>query len=139
VSQNQSQEQDAGNKTDAERWLPAVGWEGLYEVSSEGRVRFAAARTQPGRRRAAGDLVSVQRGKRCEFVTLTRGAGANRKGQRSLSVAKLVAEAFLGPAPDPKCIVRREALDSYAARNLSWGRGSRGRNHPALRSTMVAT
>lgn len=72
----------------AERWLPVVGWEGLYEVSDHGRVKrvLAAFGTRPGKLLRPG---------------LCRGypiVGLCREGRAtSRTVHQLVAEAFIGP------------------------------------------
>lgn len=74
----------------AERWLPVVGWEGLYEVSDFGRVRSlprkAGTRILEGQIRALAD-----NGKGYMQVTL-----CNRKKQKRF-VHQLVVEAFIGP------------------------------------------
>ena len=65
-----------------ERWLPVVGWEGLYEVSDLGNVRSLRRVLKPGLRK--GYLA----------VTLWRDG----KGQH-WQVHRLVATAFIGPCP----------------------------------------
>lgn len=79
-----------------ERWLPAVGWEGLYEVSDHGRVWSVPRRVPPGRM-AGGHLMTPTldtRGRGYWVVSLTR----NRK-MECRAVHRLVAMAFLGPIP----------------------------------------
>ena len=80
-----------------EVWHPVPDWEGLYEVSDQGRVK-SLARTVP--RRNKGDLVLKER--------ILRHA-TNKRGYRQVSLCrdckgtsifihKLVASAFLGEA-----------------------------------------
>jgi hypothetical protein len=74
-------------------WRPVVGWEGWYEVSSEGEVRrvrqargvHSAGNTLRRHANAAGYL----------YVRLTRDSRSN-----GYLVHRLVAEAFLGPCPE---------------------------------------
>ena len=65
-------------------WLPVVGWEGQYEVSSEGSVRSLI-----------NDII---------LRPSTAGAGGYPRvvlsGKRCRSVHSLVTEAFLGARPD---------------------------------------
>ncbi len=97
-----------------ERWLPAVGYEGVYEVSDLGRVRrIGAARgATPGRVLKAtvnrsGYLV----------VRLTVGA-------RSVKafVHRLVAMAHIGPPPSATHEVNHKDRDRLNPRatNLEW-------------------
>jgi NUMOD4 motif/HNH endonuclease len=81
-----------------ERWLPVVGWEGLYEVSSAGLVR-SLPRRGGNNRMYGGKLLraswqKASKGKRYLAVSLSRDGNAVR-----LRIHKLVAEAFLGPCP----------------------------------------
>jgi len=69
-----------------ERWLPVVGFEGLYEVSDQGRVRLISGEVSTGR---AVDA----KGYRCMVL---RGPD----GRRSVRVHRLVLEAFVGPCPE---------------------------------------
>jgi hypothetical protein len=79
--------------TETEHWLPAVGWEGLYEVSDMGRVRSLPRQTTRGvlggqERKPVVDgwgrpkvNLSIQGHSRCRYISA------------------LVAEAFIGPRP----------------------------------------
>lgn len=106
----------------AERWLPVVGWEGLYEVSDLGRVRSlpAARRCKNGDvRRYPGCILA---GRACgggyRMITLSREGGAN-----DYFVHSLVLTAFHGPKPDRRFVARYingVRADSRAA-NLMWG------------------
>lgn len=82
----------------AERWLPVVGYEGLYEVSSLGRVRSLDRVTEGKcRKRVAGVILSqaVTAGTGYLGVGLWRGGRQER-----WNVHRLVSEAFLGPRPE---------------------------------------
>jgi hypothetical protein len=72
-----------------ERWLPVVGWETLYEISSFGRVKSLHCGVRSGvtlkpRMGTKGYLV----------VSLSNGI------KQTFSIHKLVLEAFVGPRPD---------------------------------------
>lgn len=98
-----------------ERWLPAVGWEGLYEVSGLGRVRSLP------RLGTYGKILKPQGGARHRRRYLT--VGLTRDGKTSsVSVHVLVARAFLGPVPTglEVCHGPGGSLDNRAA-NLSYG------------------
>jgi hypothetical protein len=97
--------------TATERWLPVVGFEGLYEVSDLGRVR--------GLRRSgtAGRILAPAPLGRYLAIKLCRD-GVNKWHR----VHRLVGEAFLGPLP-PGQHTRHGpggALDNRLA-NLSYG------------------
>lgn len=82
--------------TDAppERWLPVVNWEGLYEVSDQGRVRSLDRVDSMGRLRK-GRLITTAPGSHGYPM-----AQLYRDGKRSgRTVHSLVLEAFVGPRP----------------------------------------
>lgn len=83
---------------EAERWLPVPGYEGVYEVSSLGRVRSLPREVDDGRtrrRRLKGKILTLS--------TQTSGylqVRLQAAGQHSAPlVHRLVLEAFVGPAP----------------------------------------
>ena len=85
-----------------ETWKPVLGWEELYEVSDEGRVRrMRGAEPSEPKRNTSGaqqyDVVSLSRGGK----TYTR------------TVHTLVLDAFVGPCPD-----------GHEARHLDDNRGN---------------
>lgn len=73
-----------------ERWLPVVGWEGLYDVSDLGRVRSESRLGHPGR--TLKPFTSGQYGYLA--VKLCRDGGGV-----TAYVHQLVAQAFVGPCP----------------------------------------
>ena len=86
-----------------EIWLPAVGWEGSYQVSSMGRVRslISGKILRPGR--ASSHYLTVS----------LRG--------KTRTVHRLVIESFTGPCPEGMecCHVNGDRLDNRAC-NLRW-------------------
>lgn len=87
-----------------ELWKSVVGWEGFYEVSSEGNVR-SVDRSNTVINRFGDAEVRRQRGKLLKAnpikngyltVSLTKPGGVRRYAY----VHHLVAEAFLGPKPE---------------------------------------
>lgn len=98
-----------------EQWLPVVGWEGLYEISSHGRVR--SLHTGRGRRRP-DSLLSTERPS-SDYPM----ADLSRDGKRvTYSVHSLVAAAFIGPRPEGMDICHNDG-DSRNCRleNLRYG------------------
>lgn len=83
---------------DLEAWKPVVGYEGLYEVSSLGRVR-SLPRRGGSNRTYGGKILRASWQKACEGKRYL-AVGLSREGESvRLRVHKLVAEAFLGPCP----------------------------------------
>lgn len=80
----------------AEEWRDVVGYEGIYQVSSLGRVK----RVGHWRiRRQLKHLTPSVSSKGYISVCLSRG---RKKTQRVIRVHRLVATAFLGPEPEGK-------------------------------------
>lgn len=78
----------------AERWLPVVGYEGLYEVSDRGCIRSLShmdgnGRTRPGRIRR---LVAQKPFGHLALMLSREGVNSKRY------IHRLVLEAFVGPA-----------------------------------------
>lgn len=95
-----------------ELWKPVKGFEGFYEVSSEGRVRGVDRIDLCGRRRK-GKIISINS---VQQVMLSR----NGKKKNCL-VQKLVADAFLEkPQSDEKLIHVDGNPDNICAENLKW-------------------
>lgn len=77
-----------------ERWLPVVGYEGLYMVSDLGNVRSLH---KSNRRRLRGDLLTPAFTDDPPHwcVSLTKGGKA-----KTWRIHRLVMEAFVGPCPE---------------------------------------
>lgn len=108
--------------SDGERWLPVIGYEGIYEVSDHGRVRrIAKARgATPGR-----VLSPFKSRKGYLYVELWRGNESHRS-----AIHHLVLEAFANPRPDG-CEVNHKNGDkthNYLS-NLEWLTSQGNRNH----------
>ncbi|MBX9661624.1 MAG: NUMOD4 motif-containing HNH endonuclease [Nitrospiraceae bacterium] len=106
-----------------EEWRPVVGWEDLYEVSDQGRVRSLDRTTHftDGRVRFfPGQLLTLYRspGKARAYprVELRRA-----KQHRTVNVHVLVLEAFVGPRPDGMncCHWNDDPTDNRLS-NLRW-------------------
>ena len=107
-----------------ERWLPVVGYEGLYEVSNHGRVRSLDRRILNSR----GSGTRLIRGvmlkpavcgwkRRYQFVYLRRDGL-----KKHCYVHRLVLEAFVGPCPEG--MEACHGANGYAdnsLQNLNWG------------------
>ena len=76
-----------------ERWLPVVGYEGLYEVSDLGRVRSLDRVSNATLRK--GRILRQSKNTQGRFQV---GLHRDRR-QTSKTVHKLVLEAFVGQAP----------------------------------------
>ncbi len=95
-----------------ERWMPIVGYRGLYEISSVGRVRstrssaFLKHRLKGPKRRKYPRVVLCMDGK-----------------QREFAVNRLVLDAFRGPCPKDKTDACHKNDDQFDNRlgNLYWG------------------
>lgn len=79
---------DVSNYT-TEEWRDVVGYEGIYSVSNLGRVR----RDKPYATTHVGRILPWYVIRNYPMVQLCN------KGQKKLTVHKLVAEAFIGPRP----------------------------------------
>jgi hypothetical protein len=93
-----------------EEWRP-VADEPSWQVSNRGRVRRAASLGWPDR---PGMPVAQRVSEGGQLRAAVAGKGR--------SVARLVAEAFLGPPPSPKhvaCHIDGDALNNRAS-NLEW-------------------
>lgn len=102
-----------------ERWLPVVGYEGMYEVSDQGRVRSLDRVDAAGRVRR-GRILSPSMG-RCARVRLSaNGQSVDR------SVHRLVLTAHVGGPPSADHVAMHLDDDTWnnSLSNLSWGTGS---------------
>lgn len=98
-----------------ELWRPVVGYEGLYEVSDQGRVK-----SLPRRRRNGGiikERILRTAGNPYQLATFT----VDRK-RTAKRVHQLVAEAFLGPAPSGMIVLHGPGgKGDNRLENLSYG------------------
>lgn len=112
--------------TIVEQWKPIVGYEGLYEVSSQGQVksldricldRNGLAKKFKGRTR----LISIKQNKHgCYAVVRLSVKGQFKTHTRY--VAHLVLEAFVGPRPiEAECCHCDGNSLNNNANNLRWG------------------
>ena len=114
-----------------ERWLPVVGFEGLYEISNYGKLK-----------RLAGSTISIRKGykdtiiERDEIILISQ---YNKKGylhntltyfdsktqrykKKRVLIHRLVAEAFIGKQPPGKPLVHTKngIKDDNYYENLEW-------------------
>lgn len=92
-----------------EEWRPVVGWEGLYSVSSLGRVM----RSAPGHCTYPGKLISFTYMHGYPQVKLLKHSQPSR-----YYVHRLVAAAFIGPLPDGHQ-VNHKNMDRLDARAIN--------------------
>lgn len=106
-----------------ERWLPVVGWEDLYEVSDQGRVR-SLDRSDPLGRHLRGRLIATSPGSHGYPM-----AQLYRNGSRhGRTVHSLVLEAFVGPRPAGADVCHCDGRrDNNLLSNLRWD--TRSSNH----------
>lgn len=84
----------------SEEWRPVVGFEGYYEVSSDGRVRSVTRivrnpNSNSGIRQISGKVISHSINRRGYFsVRLFRNSSGKRQ-----EIHRLVGNAFIGPLP----------------------------------------
>lgn len=115
-----------------ERWLPVLGWETLYEISDQGRLR----------RKATGVIRKTSPDKwGRHYVTLS---GEGRK--QTFAIHRMVLEAFVGlRQPGQECLHRNDIQGDNRLVNLRWGTHAENQadcvangNHHAARKTHCA-
>jgi len=87
----------------AEEWLPALGWEGYYEVSNLGRVRSLSRLTRYGRWKS-GTILRLK----LDDWGYFRARLCVDQRILNVRVASLVAHAFIGPRPPGKTIDHKD-------------------------------
>jgi hypothetical protein len=127
--------------TQGERWLPVVGYEGLYEVTNRGRVRSLDRNvtTRAGVRRYKGRALRSTLVNGYPWVTLSLVGKLTAR-----PVHQLVMEAFVGPRPEgqevrhlndiktdcrwPENLAYGTKKENFADRLVN-GKGNRGERH----------
>ena len=106
----------------SEHWKPVVGWEDSYSISSLGRVRRDTAfRTSTGNGIKTNRIGKMVGGEVSQYGYRRITLKAN--GQKGRYWAhRLVATAFIGPAPTPRHVVNHRNGDKLDNRpdNLEW-------------------
>lgn len=125
-----------------EEWRPVVGWEGLYEVSSYGRVRSLdrVVYRSVGRQTFKGRILKPRWNKRSKYLYVQLVA---RPRQQSRTVHTVVLEAFVGPRPPGMVACHFNDLFTHNyVENLRWDTASantydkvRNGNHPMAKKT----
>ncbi|SLH06239.1 NUMOD4 motif-containing HNH endonuclease [Mycobacteroides abscessus] len=106
-----------------EQWRPVVGWENLYEVSDQGRVRSLDRMVPVGRHgkptfRAGRVLKPSPGATEYPRVTLIDAASGLK---RFANIHSLVLEAFIGPRPDGmECCHNDGDRSNARLSNLRW-------------------
>lgn len=111
-----------------ESWRPIVGYEGVYEVSSCGRIRSVARVVN--RRFLKARMLKLSGSHKdgySRFTPYSQGRGKSR------TVHRIVLEAFVGPRP-PGCECRHIDGDRANNRieNLCWGTKAENERDKAL-------
>ena len=103
-----------------EAWAPVHGYEGLYEVSSYGRIKSISGPN-------AGNLRTLQKDTKGYAFLMLYAAGMKPKNAR---VHQLVAKAFI-PNPDGKPQVNHKdgIRDRNIVTNLEWSTNSENNLH----------
>lgn len=106
-----------------EKWVPVVGWEGLYEVSDHGRVRsldrmVTTSGTRPYTYFKAGRMLRLSPVTRNHYPTVP----LSRDGVTVTTyVHRLVLEAFVGPCPEGmRCCHWDDVGSNNHLSNLRW-------------------
>ena len=104
-----------------EEWRPVLGWEGLYEVSDQGRVRSVdrIVRNRPGvTLTIRGQVLKPRVSKGGYLVVWLYNDGARREQPTS----RLVCAAWHGPCPpDMECRHLDDDKTNNTPENLCWG------------------
>ena len=124
-----------------ETWKPVNGYEGLYSVSSQGRVRGERKTRDRGRGVTAvvrERILKPHRGRSYDSVSLVKDGS-----KRTVNVHTIVADAFIGPREVGFCVchengdghdnrVENLRIDSYAQNmkdKLKHGTNMEGEKH----------
>lgn len=122
-----------------EVWKDVVGWEGIYQVSDQGRVKSLSrvVRNRYGMCRLMPDRILKGfkiRGHLC--VGLRPVGGKKRDPSVTKMVSRLVLLAFVGPCPENmECRHRNGDVGDSRLKNVYWGIRLQGEDHPRARIT----
>lgn len=103
-----------------EQWRAVVGYEGFYEVSDRGSVRSVSRKVyhpRGGSKMWTGKVLKpgVRKHGRRYVVLCKEGA------TKSFSIARLVLEAFVGPANGRMALHKDDDRSNDTLANLYWG------------------
>jgi len=119
--------------TTPEEWRPVVGYEGWYEVSSLGTVR----RLAPYNGIHAGHILKGHRNAK-GYLRVALSRPDRPRSCRAVPIARLVAEAFIGPRPQGYQVNHKNGIKTdNRASNLEWCTGSENVRH-AIRTGLSA-
>lgn len=115
-----------------EDWLPIPGYEGLYSVSSLGNVRSEKRTVSNGKsQRIVEERILRQRLSPKGYYCVDLSAQCR---QSTFRVHKLVAEAFIGPAPAGQCVLHGPlGKTCNAVSNLYYGTLARNNGEDRVR------
>jgi len=124
-----------------EIWRPVLGWEGLYEASSLGRIRSIERWTR-GRHRGIGPHRVRRRSKVLRLVLNQHGylAGnfSRRGGRVNFELHRAICEAFHGPAPEGFVAAHWDGVrTNCAASNLRWATIAENQNDMVRHGTLL--
>ncbi len=132
------------NDYSEEQWLPITGYEGLYEVSSNGRVKSLNRLIDY----KDCNTIRVHKGKLIKRYINTHGyiqyyLRNNKKGNKHMSEHRLVAIAFI-PNPEHKLYVNHKngIKTDNRVKNLEWCTSSENNKHAydtGLKSVKLGT
>lgn len=104
-----------------ERWLPVVGYEGLYEVSDHGRVRSLVKRTAGRRERVLRVPRMLKATKRAPGNYMVVGLVPRGGAVKTMYLHRVVLTAFVGPAPPRHQAAHGDGIrENCRLDNLRW-------------------
>lgn len=105
-----------------EKWLPVVGYEGLYEVSDQGRIKSLEKKVfyKDGRVRTNPERIRDPKpGPNGRFQLKMVHPD---KPDKNLLLHRMVLEAFVGPCPEGmECLHKNDNPEDNRLVNLRWG------------------